>query len=187
MAGEFIWTYSGRKFFFENPRPEDLVIEDIAHALSLLCRWTGHVQRFYSVAQHSVIVSRLVSPANRLRALFHDAAEAYINDVNKPFKEVLGYDYHFWEAKLQLAINQKLGISEPTEAEARELSYMDKAVALAEARDLLNKEEGQVLYYAGAAEAYPKTIYPWTPTGAEKIFLTEYKELMEHDRSGTCC
>ena len=54
----WITTTSNKQFFFENPTPESLDIFDIAHALSFICRFTGHCSRFYSVAEHSVRVSR---------------------------------------------------------------------------------------------------------------------------------
>ena len=85
-------TASGRRAFVEDPRACDLVIEDIAHALSNICRFGGHCSRFYSVAQHSVCVSALVErtrPDLALHALLHDAAEAYVGDVIRPIKPTL--------------------------------------------------------------------------------------------------
>src|SRR3990167_3312305 len=90
----YILTYSGTKFWPLNPRVRDVVVRDIAHALAHKCRFTGHVKRFYSVAEHSVILANLPELAEqpcevRLQALLHDAAEAYLPDVARPIKDAL--------------------------------------------------------------------------------------------------
>src|ERR1700683_336889 len=84
--GAWIVTFSGRRFYVLDPRPSDVRIEDIAHSLSLQCRFNGHVKNFYSVAQHSVLVSERCDPADALYGLLHDASEAYIGDMSAPLK-----------------------------------------------------------------------------------------------------
>ena len=91
---EFITTYTGRHFYPTAPRAEDLDIRDIAHALSLLCRGNGHVQSFFSVGQHCIACTReaLARGCSRwvaLACLLHDASEAYLSDVPRPFKKEL--------------------------------------------------------------------------------------------------
>lgn len=93
MVSPCIQTYTGRKFWPLDPRPEDVCIEDIAHALSLKCRFGGHCKRFYSVAQHSVLVCNTLnanggrsSPTLLMQGLMHDAAEAYLPDFPSPIK-----------------------------------------------------------------------------------------------------
>ena len=83
---DFIPTASGLHFDYHDIMRNEVKIEDIAHALSHLCRFGGHVLRFYSVAQHSVIVSHLVPPEHALGALLHDATEAFVQDVVRPVK-----------------------------------------------------------------------------------------------------
>jgi hypothetical protein len=82
----WIQTYTGRKFYPLCPRSQDVCIEDIAHALALECRYTGHCREFFSVAQHSVMVSEMLSGEAAIWGLLHDAAEAYLCDLAKPIK-----------------------------------------------------------------------------------------------------
>ena len=82
----WIQTYTGGKFHLLAPRQEEINIVDIAHALSMMCRFTGHVRRFYSVSEHSWHASYLVPKQDALWALLHDASEAYMADMNRPLK-----------------------------------------------------------------------------------------------------
>ena len=93
MGAPFIVTYTGKQFFFDDVQPDSIDIRDIAHALSQLCRFTGHSNLFYSVAQHSLLVSEKMPgrPIDKLTALLHDAAEAYIGDVSSPLKSQMRY------------------------------------------------------------------------------------------------
>lgn len=128
----WIQTFTGKKFDFINPCTEDVCIEDIAHALSLICRFGGHTKRHYSVAQHSVCISYYVSSENALEGLLHDAAEAYIGDVCKPLKKMLP-DYQKIEMRISAIIFAKFGISEIP----KEVSDFDLRILASEARDLL--------------------------------------------------
>lgn len=91
--GDWMITYSGRRFWPLDPRPDDVSWVDIAHALSLSCRYDGHAQRFYSVAEHCVALAqyfgRRRQPQLARYALLHDAAEAYVADVIRPIKRQL--------------------------------------------------------------------------------------------------
>ena len=89
---DHITTYTGRHMVPTDPHPEDFFIEDIAHALSLLCRGNGHVQTFFSVGQHCIACAkeaeaRGLSDRLALAALLHDASECYLSDVPRPFKQ----------------------------------------------------------------------------------------------------
>ena len=93
---EYIYTFTGRKFYPLSPRAEDIEIADIAHALSLLCRANGHFSSFHSVAQHSVeccneALQRGYSKKTALACLLHDASEAYMSDVTTPVKNKLEF------------------------------------------------------------------------------------------------
>lgn len=89
MTPYWIQTYTGRAFDLNDPQPQQVSIEDIAHALSLICRFTGHCGKFYSVAEHSVLVSRYCQWPTE--GLMHDAAEAYVGDVSNPLKRLLSH------------------------------------------------------------------------------------------------
>lgn len=86
MSDFWLQTFTGRKFYPLKPEPEDVCIDDIAHALGMLCRFGGHTNRFYSVAEHCYLLSYAVAPENALHALLHDATEAYIQDLVRPLK-----------------------------------------------------------------------------------------------------
>lgn len=115
IVGPTILLRSGEYFDFENPENSIITIGDIAHALSNICRFTGHVHRFYSVAEHSVLASYLVPPEDAFAALMHDAAEAVLGDVSKPLKSLLP-DYRRIEDRVERAIFAKFGL--PTELPA---------------------------------------------------------------------
>lgn len=108
----WIQTFTGRAFWPLDPNPADVDIVDIAHALSMKCRYSGHCNRFYSVAEHSVYVSRLVPPEHAREALLHDGAEAYLPDVPRPVKRFLD-GFKVIEEKIDRAIAGALGLSYP--------------------------------------------------------------------------
>lgn len=90
--GDWMQTYSGRKFWPIDPMSSEVYIEDIAHALSMMCRYNGHCKFFYSVAEHSILVSERVPKKDALWGLLHDASEAYIADIVRPAKRFIeGY------------------------------------------------------------------------------------------------
>ncbi len=131
--GSWMQTQSGKRFYPLDPRPEDLDIQDIAHALAMQCRYAGHTSRFYSVAEHCVHVARSLPRELRLAGLLHDASEAYLVDVPRPVKAMLK-DYTLMEDLLMGAIARKFGFCWPL---AREVHYADE--------DILNDELAQCM------------------------------------------
>lgn len=93
-----------------NPTIQQIRIDDISHALGNLCRFGGHTSPFYSVAQHSCLVAALAPPHLKLAALLHDASEAYLGDVIKPLKHLLGHTYTALEDEFMQVIGDKFGI-----------------------------------------------------------------------------
>lgn len=108
--GGWIQTFTGLQFWPMDARPSDVEIVDIAHSLSLLCRFNGHCRRFYSVAEHSVLASKLVAPEWALWGLLHDASEAYLADLPQPIKHYLA-SYREAEEKLLNVIADRFGLS----------------------------------------------------------------------------
>lgn len=121
----WIQTYSGKRFDFMDPDPESIDIEDIAQALSMQCRYNGHIRSFYSVAEHSVHVAALMSnPFERFPALLHDAAEAYIGDMVSPLKRMMP-EYKEIERRVESAIRRRFNlIPMPEEVKLRDLQML---------------------------------------------------------------
>lgn len=134
-VGDWYQTSTGTVFWPEDPRPEEVRIEDIAHHLAHICRFGGATKTFYSVAQHSVLVSRIVSPDLAFAGLMHDAAEAYLGDVVRPLKYALP-DYRAIETRVEAVIEAAFGL-DLTDGERAEIKRADNIALVTERRDLL--------------------------------------------------
>lgn len=146
-----ILTYTNTLFYPLSPQMDEVKIEDIAHALSQMCRANGHFKSFYSVAQHSIhcaeeAKARGLSGKMQLVCLLHDASEAYISDITRPVKCYLE-EYRKIEEKLQSVIYEKFGICNLTKEECRQLQEIDNA---------LLHHEFKCLHYRGIYEDSPK-------------------------------
>lgn len=128
FAGRLIRTYSGHYFDVFDPNPDQIEIVDIAHSLSLLCRFAGHIKSFYSVAEHSIWVADKVSKTHALTALLHDASEAYLIDMPKPIKDEIP-QYLEIENNLMKVIAEKLGFEYPF---PEEVKIQDRAALIFE-------------------------------------------------------
>jgi hypothetical protein len=117
-VGEPMQTYSGGEIYPLDPLQEEINIEDIAGALSKLCRFGGHCLHFLSVAEHSVHVASHVSTPNKLAALLHDASEAYLVDIPRPIKRHLE-EYNIYEKKIMKQIAAKFDFEWPLSAEIK--------------------------------------------------------------------
>lgn len=181
-----IVTYSGVAFDPVAPDPALIDIGDVAHALSNVCRYTGHVRTFYSVAQHSVLVARDLERRDlghwALWGLLHDASEAYIADLAAPIKEYsgLGDEYRKLEAVVMAAVAQRFDL--PAEM-PDEVKDSDIIVAMAEVRDLMPASPLWEEWYTEGAYPYP--IDPWRPATAKRHFLYDYERLKSVDESAS--
>lgn len=177
----WIQTFTGRKFYPFDPRPEELDIRDIAHALSNICRYGGHSRKFYSVAEHSAMASYIVPPEDALWALMHDAAEAYIGDVVRPIKHSLGLEaFGVAEERLMDVICPWVGLEREQPAS---VTHADAVLLATEKRDLLCKPQapmGETEWLHGAPVAAPlESVIAWTrtPAEAEDLFLFRFEML----------
>lgn len=170
MSTVNIRTFTGKTFFPLSPRPEDIDIVDIAHSLSNMCRFVGHCNEFYSVAQHSVLVSQQVPARFALWGLLHDASEAYISDVATPIKRSPAMKaYCEAENRLMLAVCKAFGLDF---VEPDSVVLADKRMLATEQRCLVNGSPVIVGF-----EPYDFTITPLLPSEAKALYLARYEEL----------
>lgn len=145
----WIQTYTGRRFDFSEPLVSMLSLLDIAHALAHTCRYGGHCDAFYSVAEHSIhVMERVVVRARELRyhelevrrlarmALLHDAAEAYIGDFPSPLKRFIGAPIRTLEAEVMDIVAERFDL-QPWERNHPLIHEVDLEVLMAEAPGLL--------------------------------------------------
>ena len=142
-------TYSGRKFDPMQMTPGDVYIEDIAHALSLLCRGGGQLTYFYSVGQHSLncateAKARGWSERQQLACLLHDASEGYISDIIRPVKIYLS-NYLEIESKIMGTILTHFGLDDLTEEESCRWKQIDDEILELELKTLLHGEENRAV------------------------------------------
>jgi len=174
--GKFISTYSGLKFWPLDPREDEIKIEDIAHALSLMCRGNGHVKHFYSVGQHSIFCAkeaalRGYSKKVQLACLLHDASEAYISDITRPVKSLLP-EYLKMEEVLQSFIEEVLGLTQLTDQEREQVKLIDDTILKYELADLLDTHVDNTLELVGAYDFSFRMM-----EDTEKEFIKLFKEL----------
>ena len=179
--GPWLATYpTGTPFYPADPRVEDIHIEDIAQALSHICRYGGHVPTHYSGAQHSVLVSLLCErEAGRPEArwgLLHDAAEAYLGDLIWPLKQVpeLAAPFARLEERILRLVAERFDLEWPM---PEAVKWADLSIRAAEARDLLGDPEwARKDYYPPAANAEVK---PWISGLARHKFQLRWEEVWE--------
>ncbi len=170
--GDWMQTVSGRQFWPLDPRPDDVFIEDIAHALSMMCRFNGHCERFYSVAEHSVLVSENVPPEDALWALLHDASEAYIADIVRPAKRFID-GYRQMEANIMAAV---CGAFDLPYIEPPSVKRADNAILADEASQIMgSKPKDWIL----PEPPLGVRIIGLSPAGAKLAFLNRYRALTE--------
>lgn len=166
----WIQTYSGKKFHSLDPRPEEIELVDIAHALSLLCRFNGHCRTFYSVAEHSVRVARILPQELALWGLLHDAGEAYLTDLPRPVKQGLP-EFAEIEDRVLLQVAKRFDLVWPMPAPVKEA---DNKLLATEARDLMAPHPEP---WNLGIEPLDKRIFPLLPGEAEQFFLAEFQRL----------
>lgn len=171
MTDAWIETFSGRRFDVLDPQPEQFTIEDIAHSLSLLCRWTGQCKHFYSVGQHSYLGSFLTPKEDALWFLLHDASEAFIGDMHRPMKHHTdaGKAYSTVEEKIMRTIARKFDLSWPEPAIVKQVDTM----MLFSEREQLMKP----IHWDWEAQAADVKISEMSSREVEVLFLNRFYQL----------
>jgi len=177
LHGDWIQTFSGRKVYPLALTVEQINIFDIANALSMLCRFGGHIHTFYSVAEHSVRVSRIGDQSNALWKLLHDATEAYLVDLPRPIKRsrYFGELYRLAESEAEIIIAEKFTLPLPMPKEVKEC---DEILLLTEQRDLLGP---QIEPWQIKVKPLEETIVPLAPAEARDAFLFRYEEIIRRE------
>lgn len=177
-AHNWIETWTGVAFDLDEPRAEDVRVEDIAHALSRQCRFGGGVREFYSVAQHSIFVSRLCSSEAAFAGLMHDSAEAYVTDLPTPVKNLLP-EYRKIEARVWFAICGAFGLAHDLSSSVKNA---DKSALFAE-RFRLRGAPVQPWYGEPEGPEPPEVSAAWerpmSPDEAKASFLSRFDELFK--------
>lgn len=181
--GDWLQTYTGRQFYPRSPEAIDVDPEDVAHSLSLQCRFGGHVDRFYSVAEHCVLMSRWVlnETGDRnlaLWALLHDATEAYVVDVPRPVKRMLR-DYAPLERRVMGAVAERFGLGHVV---GMGVDVMPPIVQEADGRILLTERNTLMSRHGhwhldGMIEPLPVKVTGWSPDLAEHHYLEQLERL----------
>lgn len=170
MRGPSTSTYSGGRFFPLDPHPAEVFVEDIAAALAKICRYGGMTTEFYSVAEHSVLVSEHVPAEYAFEALLHDAGEAYVGDMRRPLKnapELVAF--REIEQRIVDAVFERFGV----------LSTIDSRVAIHDIDMRICTDEMIALMRAPVdhGPAVGAKIVALSPRGAEILFMTRFLEL----------
>ncbi len=164
-------TLGGTLVNLRQPTPEMFVIEDIARSLSMLVRWTGHVNQFYSVAEHSFLISLNCgdNPLDQLWGLLHDAPESVLGDMSSPLKALPEFAaFRLLERRIMSAICLRFGLPMHEPAIVRQC---DTAIRCNERRAL----RGAVPKYG--ERPLPASIEGWSPKKAEAMFLAQFHSL----------
>lgn len=173
--GDWIATFTGLAVYPMDLRPSEICIQDIAHSLSMQCRFNGHCLGYYSVAEHSVLVARALMVNHRasaLTGLLHDATEAYLTDVPRPVKPFL-VGYKEAERRAWLAIAERFGLPQELPAEVHEA---DNRILFDEKAQNMGPCEQE---WSWSLEPLGVTLQFWTPEEAEAAFMETYYDLVE--------
>lgn len=164
----WIQTHTSKKFDYDAPTVAMVNIYDITHSLAHQCRFTGHTRKFYSVAQHSYLLSYRVPEDQAFSALMHDAHEAYIGDLCAPMKVLLP-DYRNLENRIAAVVREKFDLPPTSDA----VKLADRRLCYAELLALF----GSPMDYTFNCEPMNVRIIPWTERVAKTRFLYRYNEL----------
>jgi hypothetical protein len=166
-----IITVEGTYFDFTDPDSAQYTIRSIAHALSFVCRFGGHCRKFYSVAQHCVLLSYIVPEEYALEGLLHEAGEPFCGDMPSPLKMLLP-EYKVIEKRVEASVLKRFGITDMPPC----IKKADIVMLKTEQRDLMRRQNDDWELTRGA-ETLKQKIRPWPAWYARWRFLRRYKEL----------
>lgn len=169
-----ITTRSGRQVNLLDPQYSQIDIGDIAHGLAYQCRFNGQTSRFYSIAQHSLMVSSILPDHLKLVGLLHDAAEAYVGDVVHPLKVLLP-DYQAIEFNFTQAIGLRFNVNLDHHEDVKRADLIALAT---EKRDLLPRERCDWELLKGI-RPLDKLTLPMTPEQSEDTFMRTFFALID--------
>ena len=178
--GDWIQTWSGKQFWPCSPKAEDVDIWDIAHSLSNLCRYGGHVTKFYSVAEHSIHIAEALRRDGQSLdvikwGLLHDGTEAYCADVPRPLKPYL-QNYDIIESSIEKVIIEKFGLSDKIPEIVQDY---DVRITVNEMTLLMPSKIDHLRKNYNWEPVPDVKIKNWTPNVAKTNFLFMYNELFE--------
>jgi hypothetical protein len=174
----WISLLSGATFNYNKPEESNVTVEDLASALSNVCRFSGHLPRFYSVAQHLVNASRIVSSGNAFTALMHDTTEAFTNDLPTPLKWSLPI-FKELETKIESAMGEKFGFEFPYPPEVKEAD----TIMLMLEKYYVKEDDSLWPHYEKYTKEYVEPyrhlvdLDSWQPRRAKREFLERFEEL----------
>lgn len=175
LDDQWIGLLSGAQFNYNKPEESDVTLDDLASALSNICRFSGHLPTFYSVAQHLVNTSRIVSVEFAFDALMHDTAEAFTNDLPTPLKWTLPI-FKELETKIETAMSKKFSFNYPYPKEVKqadtEMLILEKLYVKLDDRVWPMYEGIEVDHLIDKVD-----LKGWQPQRAKREFLERYHEL----------
>jgi len=173
FGGHWIESFMGGKFHFLDPQPDEIKIVDIAHALSLTCRFGGSCRVFYSVAEHSIRVAEILPEKYKLLGLLHDASEAYLPDLPRPIKAGMP-EFKAMENVILQAVFRKYGI-DPMLTSDGVVKEADNILLATEARDLMDNTDD----WATLPFPLSDKIIPFCSEWIEEKFLERFNEYIK--------
>lgn len=172
----FLQTFTGRAFYPLSPRPEDVCIEDIAHALSMQCRYNGHCIEFYSVAEHGCLLydyvqQRFDDPILSWWAVMHDSSEAIVGDMIRPIKDYMPF-FTILEDRVMGAICDAFRMQQRTMPPI--IHDLDKRIIADERSNMKPMDWGDF-----EVEPLGVELKLWSPARAKEEFLKRFNEVQQ--------
>lgn len=178
IKGDWMQTWTGRQFYPLAPRAEDIDPLDIAHALSQICRYGGHTDFHYSVAEHCLLMASVAEPEDKLWALLHDATEAYVGDMVRPLKLSMP-QYRAAEDNVMRAVAERFGLAfhDPATADMpASVKEMDMRICLTERAIVMGPKPTS--WREDGLEPLPVKVEGQPAKCAEAVYLMELNRLL---------